>query len=325
MQYLPFEMHCHTQHSDGSFTVPQLLESTAAYGYAGMALTDHNTATGCLELTEALQQRTCLAIPGIEWTTFFGHMLVLGGSRFVDWRFVTPDTIDDALEEIQRVGGVAGIAHPCEVGAPLMCGCNWEFRVSRWDLIDYVEIWSEQNPHSRAKNVLALPWYDRLLNQGHHLAVSAGRDWHGPDKPGEVPLLTATYLGIEGEVSVSGAMDALRAGRTYVTLGPTVDVQLCQNGQCFGLGCTAHAGIGELTVCVGERERRDLWSRHQIHIDRVRLTANGAPLLEAAYTGEPVTIRRTFRPGWLRVELLGSYTNATDQQLAITSPIYLVP
>ena len=36
LKYRPFEMHCHTRHSDGTFLVPQLIESVAAYGYAGL-------------------------------------------------------------------------------------------------------------------------------------------------------------------------------------------------------------------------------------------------------------------------------------------------
>ena len=165
LKYRPFEMHCHTRHSDGTFLVPQLIESVAAYGYAGLALTDHNAVTGLLEVTEELQRKNnCLVLPGIEWTTFYGHLLVIGCDRFVDWRFVTPDTIDEALQEIRAAGGIAGVAHPCEVGSPLMCGCNWEFRVKRWDLMDYVEIWSGPDPHASAKNGLAMPWYDALLN-----------------------------------------------------------------------------------------------------------------------------------------------------------------
>ena len=27
LKYRPFEMHCHTRHSDGTFLVPQLIES----------------------------------------------------------------------------------------------------------------------------------------------------------------------------------------------------------------------------------------------------------------------------------------------------------
>ena len=97
-----------------------------------------------------------------------------------------------------------------------MCGCNWEFRVKRWDLMDYVEIWSGPDPHAPPERPCHA-WYDALLNQGYHLAISAGRDWHGPDKPGQIPLLTATYLGIDGDVTIENAKAAIRAGRTYVT------------------------------------------------------------------------------------------------------------
>ena len=256
LKYRPFEMHCHTRHSDGTFLVPQLIESVAAYGYAGLALTDHNAVTGLLEVTEELQRKNnCLVLPGIEWTTFYGHLLVIGCDRFVDWRFVTPDTIDEALQEIRAAGGIAGVAHPCEVGSPLMCGCNWEFRVKRWDLMDYVEIWSGPDPHASAKNGLAMPWYDALLNQGYHLAISAGRDWHGPDKPGQIPLLTATYLGIDGDVTIENAKAAIRAGRTYVTTGPTVDVTLKQENRIYSLGQTAHPGPASVSVRIGMEER----------------------------------------------------------------------
>ena len=63
LKYRPFEMHCHTRHSDGTFLVPQLIESVAAYGYAGLALTDHNAVTGLLEVTEELQRKNnCLEV-----------------------------------------------------------------------------------------------------------------------------------------------------------------------------------------------------------------------------------------------------------------------
>lgn len=323
MKYRPFELHCHTRHSDGSFLVPQLLEDAAAYGYEGLALTDHNAVTGALELTPELQARTCLAIPGIEWTTFYGHLVVLGCDRFVDWRFVTPDTIDDALAEIKAAHGVAGVAHPCEVGSPLMCGCNWEFRVTRWDLVDYVEIWSQEDPHARSKNDLALPWYDGLLNQGHHLALSAGRDWHGPDAPGSTPLLTATYLGIDGERTVESALDALRAGRTYVTMGPTLDVAVTQADTVRGLGETARTGAAVVSVRVGETERRDTWTVNNVHVDTVRLVSNGEVLAEVPYTGAPVEFPVDLPAGWLRVELHGGYYQDTEGRIALTSPIYV--
>ncbi len=321
MRYRPFEMHCHTRHSDGSFTVPGLLEGAAAYGYEGLALTDHNAVSALAEVTPELEARTCRVIPGIEWTTFFGHLLVLGCRRFVDWRFVTPDTIDAALAEIKEAGGVAGVAHPCEVGSPLMCGCNWEFHVTRWDLVDYVEIWSGDNPHARAKNALALPWYDALLNAGHHLAVSAGRDWHGPDKPGEIPLLTATYLGVDGPVTAESALEAIRAGRTYVTMGPTMDLILHQGSRKLGLGETAEAGPAELSVRIGQEERREIWGRNDIQVTGLRLTVNGETAAELSCDGG--TVELALSPGWLRAELLGTYSENQTGILALTSPVYV--
>ena len=323
LKYRPFEMHCHTRHSDGTFLVPQLIESVAAYGYAGLALTDHNAVTGLLEVTEELQRKNnCLVLPGIEWTTFYGHLLVIGCDRFVDWRFVTPDTIDEALQEIRAAGGIAGVAHPCEVGSPLMCGCNWEFRVKRWDLMDYVEIWSGPDPHASAKNGLAMPWYDALLNQGYHLAISAGRDWHGPDKPGQIPLLTATYLGIDGDVTIENAKAAIRAGRTYVTTGPTVDVTLKQENRIYTLGQTAHPGPASVSVRIGMEERSSVWAHNEITPQSIRLVHNGKILAEQPYNGKPVDFSVSLVPGWLRVEVYGTALDRPADSIALTSPIY---
>ena len=326
ISYRPFELHCHTQHSDGQFTVPGLLRDAAAYGYEGIALTDHNTSAGVREITPELENSTCQVIPGIEWTTFFGHLLVLGCRRFVDWRFVTPDTIDQALLEIRAAGGTAGIAHPREVGAPLMCGCNWEFRVTRWDLVDYIEVWSEYDPWSRAKNTLALPWYDALLNAGHHLALSAGRDWHGPDRPGNIPLLTATYLGIQGELNPETALAAIRAGRTFVTLGPTMSLTVRREEKVHSIGETVDSGDMEIRVTVEQTDRRSIWETHRVRVCSVCLIHNGKTVAELPYTGDPSVIQLNLKEGWLRAELHGSYEDngrTVDAPVALSSPVYI--
>ena len=52
MRYYPFELHCHTVHSDGSFTPEELVKAAKARGLSGIALTDHNTASGAQEGVE---------------------------------------------------------------------------------------------------------------------------------------------------------------------------------------------------------------------------------------------------------------------------------
>ena len=46
MSYLPCELHCHSVHSDGSFSVAELLRRAYDDHLALIALTDHNTVSG---------------------------------------------------------------------------------------------------------------------------------------------------------------------------------------------------------------------------------------------------------------------------------------
>ena len=43
MSYLPCELHCHTLHSDGDFSVKELQEAAKENHLSLIALTDHNT------------------------------------------------------------------------------------------------------------------------------------------------------------------------------------------------------------------------------------------------------------------------------------------
>lgn len=96
MSYLPCELHCHSVHSDGSFSVAELLRRAYDDHLALIALTDHNTVSGHGELDDSITP----AVPGIEWTTFFGHMLVLGARDFVDWRDAVPANIDEKIDQV---------------------------------------------------------------------------------------------------------------------------------------------------------------------------------------------------------------------------------
>src|SRR5699024_9293641 len=118
----------------------------------------------------------------IEWTTYYGHMLVIGCQRYVDWRFAKPDTIDDYIADVVASDGVVGIAHPFSMGGVLYTGGFWEFQVQNWERVSYVEVWSKGENDTRVENERALAWWTGMLNQGHRLALTAGRDWHQPDE-----------------------------------------------------------------------------------------------------------------------------------------------
>lgn len=331
--YKPFELHCHTRHSDGTQTIEELVRAAAGYEFAGVALTDHNTQAAWQEVTPELVERYVPVVKGIEWTTFFGHMLVLGCDEYVDWRFALPDNIDDYIAQIVDVGGIAGIAHPFEIGAPICGGCHWEFNVRNWKNVSYIEIWSNEDPMTKAKNPAAIDWWTELLNEGHRLACSAGRDWHFPDgvhvdpsgKPREnvkPEILSATYLGVRGDLPVQEAVvDALRAGRTYVTLGPVLALTAEQNGRTFTIADVMENGACTVRVDVSTAERRHVWEQFGVEPQTVRIVGRAGtremPLADgcAVFADLPVD-------GWLRAEVYGRKSGRDGQLLAVTSPVY---
>ena len=333
IRYKPFELHCHTRHSDGSQTIEELVRAAAGYEFAGVALTDHNTQSAWQEVTPELVEKYCPVVLGIEWTTFFGHMLVMGCNKYVDWRFALPDNIDEYIAQIVEVGGIAGIAHPFEIGAPICGGCHWEFNVQNWENVSYIEIWSNPDPMTHAKNPAAIDWWTELLNKGHRLACSAGRDWHFPDgvhfDPSGKPrtdvkkeILSATYLGVRDDLPTEEAVvDALRAGRTYLTLGPTLKLTAEQGGKTFSIADTMKNGTCTVRVEISTAERRHVWEEFDVEPKTVRLVGRAGervlPIVDGCAVCADLPV-----DGWLRAEVYGHKGAKEGQLLAITSPIY---
>lgn len=326
LEYKPFEMHAHTLHSDGVFTVEGLASAARGRELAGVLLTDHNTMSGFDDITPQIEQQGVPLIRGIEWTTFFGHMLVIGAERFVDWRKATPETIDLYTSKIQQAKGAVGIAHPYALGSPFCTGCHWEFRVQQWQHINYIEVWSGPFPAFEPYNEPGFQLWTDLLNQGHRLAATSGRDWHGPD--GDKRLhMPVTYLGVaDGVVNTHTVREALRAGRVYVTGGPALTVRFAQDDRQYGIGDTLKPGNAQIKTTLDYHTRFAQWDGFGIKPKLLHLVQNGAPVLSLPLLGEGLEETYTpinLWPGWLRLEVMGDYMGKTDQLLAFTSPIYI--
>lgn len=323
MEYKAFEMHTHTLHSDGTFTVEELCRAAKEMDFDGIAITDHNTVAPYEQLTPELEKRTLPVVRGIEWTTFFGHMLVLGSDRYVDWRFATPHDLDNYLREIHRQNGIVGIAHPFALGSPFCTGCYWQFNVKDWEQIDYIEIWSEAFPQLDPINARALQWWTDLLNRGFRIAATQGRDWHGHSNKRE--NMSATYLGVEdGVVNTETAKEALRRGRSFVTCGPGLYLQAEQNGRCVGLGETVVPGQAAARISIDLSLREKHWQGFGIRPRKLRIIQNGAPLAEISCENALAhTLDLTLWPGWIRLEAIGDYMEREEILLAFTSPIYV--
>lgn len=314
MSYLPCELHCHTVHSDGEFQVKELLENAKNDHLALIALTDHNTFSGHSELDDSLLP----AVRGIEWTTYFGHMLVLGAKSFVDWRDAVPDNIDKKINDVKAAGGIVGIAHPFQIGSPVCTGGRWEFNIKNWNNVDYIEIWHEDMTSLKSENEKSLEFWTSLLDKGYKLAATYGRDWHKIEKSGHYGC---TYIDIDGEVNEKSALRAIRLGKTVVSTGAKFFFRLHRHGKTYSIGDTVRKGNYTFSFFTDLHSRTKNAGEEAVKYKTIKINTNGGKtVLETRFDERHVRLKLE-RNHWYRTELWGT-VDGESKPLAITSPIY---
>lgn len=348
MRWTACELHTHTFHSDGQQTLLELAKGAAMLGFECIALTDHNTMTG-LEDRERVESETGITvIPGMEWTTFYGHMVTIGLQEYVDWRAAGPQDIHEGIRKVHVAGGLAGMAHPFRIGSPICTGCYWEFEIRDWNDIDYMEVWSGVFPQIQRNNQRAFQYWTDRLNEGCRLTATAGRDWHRQEKSNGP--ISVTYLGLDGEGTVpEQVIKALRRGCVSVTTGPLLQLELVGEKDRFMIGdeysVQASPGLARVTSSAdGEKKLDSCEARTTVDFSvrsgQWALPRQSFELRIVGSTGE--LARREMNSGshpsspavvevsttlklngltWMRAELWGML-EGVRAMLAFTNPIY---
>lgn len=215
------ELHTHTFHSDGSWSVDDLRQNARLRGLDFLCLTDHNTVS---QLSEALPftGKRPLLIPGMELTTFHGHALALGVRTWIDWRSgPTAADVQRLADAVQGAGGLFAMAHPFTIGDPMCTGCAWHFPIPQTGLAA-MEVWNGFwfQPDNENEMNLAL-WQRQITAAGGPTAI-AGSDVHSPTgwKPG-APCVWVYAR----ELSAAAILDGIRAGRVTVSSGPWLELR----------------------------------------------------------------------------------------------------
>jgi hypothetical protein len=101
-----FDLHVHTDASDGIATPEEALVFAKHAGMQGIAITDHDTMDG-YKLAKPLAKKVgIILIPAVEITTPLGDILAYGVEEMPE------GGVTEILDKIHEVGGVAAIAHP---------------------------------------------------------------------------------------------------------------------------------------------------------------------------------------------------------------------
>ncbi|WP_046214547.1 CehA/McbA family metallohydrolase [Paenibacillus wulumuqiensis] len=348
--WIASELHTHTLHSDGQQTLEELAVEARRLGLDCIALTDHNTQAGLLDRERMERETGVRILSGMEWTTFYGHMLTLGISRYIDWRSVGQLDIDRGIDEVHANDGIVGIAHPYRIGSPVCTGCYWEYRVSDWNQIDYIEVWSTLMPFVKRDSQRAFDLWTSLLNEGYRITATSGRDWHRTN-PEDAPA-AVTYLGTpanawkrhDNELPAESAnplvqragdrlaIQAIRKGAAVITMGPLLTLTVSINGDEttneYDIGATLYSSPNTnltMHIQLDLQRRQEQYQLPGQHLRLVIYSDKGVLAEQNIFAGaaqiHELAIPVMSPARWLRAELYGCFAEVYGL-LAFTNPVY---
>lgn len=220
--YKRLELHNHTTESDASITCEQLMNLMTEDRADAFALTDHNTISGHVKMKALLQESnsSIQCIYGMEYTTYYGHILCLNLTEYVPWENINFHRPELLFQAVREKGALAGIAHPYSYGYPFARGCRFEMTVKDYSCVDFIEIFNDPEPLHEVNEKGLLLWEDLVL-KGHCLAMTSGMDLHGFSS---MHNQYATFIKGEPGGDISRELEeAIHSQQTWVSRGPILE------------------------------------------------------------------------------------------------------
>lgn len=190
------DIHTHTSCSDGKMTPFELVDMAKRLGICTIAPTDHNILYPSLLAQEYAQGSGVEVIPGMEISTFDGHILAL---------YITSDipkkkSLEWTIEAIHDQGGLAIAVHPLTkevkgIGKEGVASVVLSLNPNVY--LDGFEVHNaglEFHRRLQGKNEEALRWYQELVREfpekigaavgssdAHYYTLGGGRTWYNGD------------------------------------------------------------------------------------------------------------------------------------------------
>lgn len=230
--YKRLELHNHTTESDAVFTCRELAEFMAEDQVDAFALTDHNTISGHRKIKELLEKENLplSCIYGMEYTTYYGHILCLNLTEYVPWENINLHKPELLFQAVKEKGALAGIAHPYSFGWPFAQGCRFVMNMTDYSCCDFIEIFNNPEPLHEVNEKGLLLW-ESLVLQGEHLAATCGMDLHGNST---LHGHYSTYIEGEQTEDITKELSiAIHQGRTWICKGPLLETRLADGTLSF--------------------------------------------------------------------------------------------
>ncbi len=179
-----------------------------------------------------------------------------------------------------------------------------------------MEIWSEGEMLMTPANHRARKWWLSLLDEGYRIAPTFGRDWHRTR--GNKLTGACTFLHIDGEITAEKMKDAIRNGRTQLSLG--IFMNISTDGKT--VGDTVEKGKRDFVLTL-DFSRADLFKdEYTLSPETVKvITKGGKTVSECKAENRTMTLDLEENSYYV-FELWGRLNGEENHLLALTGAIY---
>jgi len=309
------DLHAHTFHGDGRWSVKGILESATSNNLDFVALTEHNTFSHHAEIEEVSKDYpNLLVLKGQEITTYGGHINAWGlpSSEWIDFRML-PNEEESAKRiaaEAKKLRAIVSINHPT-----MDCGgCTWTY--GDWENMSAVEIW---NATWDEQDEAALKLWDENLRKGTRITAIGSSDSHQrPEEPSDYPTNLAigepsVFIGAK-EKTKDGILDGVKNGKVFVADNSRRRMMLTADGK---------ATIGDtIEVKSGKTIKFDYTLEGFPNGSKLWLYANGQVTKEVLINDGKYTGVYNFfahKDGYVRLEVRDA---SGKKMLGFSNPIY---
>ena len=192
---LRVDLHLHSNYShDGQSSLQELIDRSRECGLNRIALTDHNTVEGALELARMAPE---LTIVGEEVKTREGEVIGL----FITGRVAPYLMPEEVMDLIHEMGGLTYLPHPLDRRRANFRPERVVQLAGRIDIIETYNPWCEAGANAAAARLAA--------DLGK--VTATGSDAHG------IPELGRSWMEIEQYKDPAGFLEKLRDARHVIT------------------------------------------------------------------------------------------------------------
>jgi hypothetical protein len=145
-------IHIHTNRSDGTGSVDDVLRAAAAAGLKFAIVTDHGDGTRAPDLPD--YRNGVLYIDGVEISTSDGHLIALGLPKAA---YPLAGEGRDVVEDVHRLGGLAIAAHPGSE-KPDLRWTDWNAPIDGLEWLNADSEWRDERPLTLARALVTYPF-----------------------------------------------------------------------------------------------------------------------------------------------------------------------